>query len=827
MTDSRPFAHLHCHTTYTVMDGLIRPDELIAKVRHNGMNAVAITDTGNMSGCPQFYNLCKANDVNPIIGLEASVRRITPRGESNAGLQQDSTDSLTLLAMNRTGYRNLIRLTSLSGAVTRRGEPSITKAMLKKHSDGIVCLSGFLSGELSRQLLSNRHDDVDQLVAWYSRVFGDRFYVEIQNAAIPSHAQCLEATVDVANRMGLPLVATNDAHYLSREDADAYSVLRCIKMDQLLPEDGSLERETGELHVRTTDEMYAAFPGREDAVARSQEIADRCDLQLEESPKHYPVCMSPAETSDSQQLRKLCESAIPALYPDGFSADDRARFERELGLIDRMGQSGCFLTVRDIVRFAADNDIMYSARGVWVGSLVTYLLGISSACPIQHDLLYEPFVTGTGDESPEFNVDVCVDGLQRVYDYIQEKHGSDKVCRTGTFGITRARSAIRDVSRTLGLPDERVKELTAMIPFRPGITVADAVRENDRLQKTIQHDASASTMLRISSRIEGAIYGIGQHAVSITIGSMPLADRIPLQTIADDKTIVTQWDRQHVAMDGFLNVNLFGNRGLMVLRETLKNIKQMTGEFLDPVTIPLDDPETLSLFRRGETNGIFQFESRRIRELLTRLMPERFSDIVAITALHSPGALDAGLVDDFLDFKYGQRQRPEIHPVVDGILNETYGIVVYQEQLIQILHRIGSLPFRDAGQCVQAIRDGNLPDIAMIKQRFLSGAGNGDIDPSMAEKLFSLVEHSAGTAVGRASAKSYGLLSWRTAYLKTHYPTEFTAALPNCLSHNIERCSEAIDDARKRGIEVVTPTAIRPDKEFTVQRQDDGGKRVV
>jgi len=820
MTDSRPFAHLHCHTSYSTLDGATRIKDLIAKVKTSGMNAVATTDHGNMSGSFEFYNACRSNDLNPIVGLEAYVAPGSRFDRTGATRQKEAAYHLTLLAMNRTGYYNLIKLTSRGYLEGFYYKPRIDRTLLEECNEGIICLSGCAASELSQLMLQDRHDEAEQLVEWYSRVFGDRFYMEIQNAGIDIQRQCMEMTVDLAQRKGLPLVATNDAHYLNREDSGAQDVLLCISTLSLRSDENRMKMKTDQLYVRTPEEMYVAFPGFEDAVSRSQEIADRCDIQLDEKPRHYPVFSPPDQKTDTQYLRELCTSAIPTRYED---ADDELlktihqRLEFELGVIEQMGYSSYFLIVWDFVRFAKAHDIPCGARGSAAGAIVAYLLGLSNVCPLKYDLLFERFLDPSRTEPPDIDIDFCRDGRQKVIDYTKEKYGHDSVCQIGTFGTLKAKAAVRDVARALGFPPGRINELAKMIPDELGIKVKQAVEKSPELQDQVNSDRAIAEVIEIAHRLEGLCRNVGTHAAGVVVGDGPLINYLPLQTISGKEDIISQWDGPHVEMAGLLKMDFLGLRNLTILHKAVQNVKRHRGIDIDVLKLPLDDEKTFALLQRGETKGIFQFESGGIRDLLTKMQPDQFADIIATSALYRPGPLEGGMVMDYVDVKHRRKPPAQIHPVVDEILSETYGVMVYQEQVMRILNRVGGLALPDAYKCIKAISKKKLSTIAKYREEYVSCARNRGIDEKIAITLFELIEKFAGYGFNKSHSTAYGLVSYQTAYLKAHFPPEFMAALLSCGMESTDRISEHTDDARRMGIELVAPDINRSDVEFTVE----------
>ena len=677
---SGKFAHLHCHTTFSMLDGATKLKDLIKKCKANDMNAVAVTDHGNLCGAFEFYNMCRDEGLNPIVGYEAYIAPGSRFDRTGASRQKEAAYHLTLLASSATGYFNLIKLTSKAYLEGFYYKPRIDKQLLEECNEGIICLSGCAAGELSQLLLQDRHDEAEKLVEWYSRVFGDRFYMEIQNAGLDIQKQCMDMTVDLARKKGLPLVATNDAHYLNREDAEAHDVLLCVSTLSQRSDPNRMRMTSDQFYVRTPAEMYEAFPGFEEAVAMSQVIAERCDIQLEKKPKHYPVFKPPGDMTDTQYLRKLCEDALPTRYDEVTDAI-RARLDLELKVIEKMGYSSYFLIVWDFVRFAKETDIPCGARGSACGAMVAFLLGMSNVCPLKYDLLFERFLDESRTEPPDIDIDFCRDGRQRVIDYTKEKYGHDSVCQIGTFGTLKAKAAVRDVARALGYTPTETNEIAKLVPDDLGIKVKEAIEQNPELQTKYDSDPKIKELFDFAMKLEGLCRSAGTHAAGVVVGDGPVIRYLPLQTISGKTDVITQWDGPHVEKAGLLKMDFLGLRNLTILHKAVQNVEKHRGLKLDVLKFPLDDPQTFALLQRGETKGIFQFEGGGIRDLLTKMKPDKFADVIATSALYRPGPLEGGMVMEYVDVKHGRREPTKVHPVVDEILAETYGVMCIHEDV--------------------------------------------------------------------------------------------------------------------------------------------------
>ncbi|MFM9961069.1 MAG: DNA polymerase III subunit alpha [Planctomycetaceae bacterium] len=819
MNAPRPFAHLHCHSQYSMLDGANRLSDLVAKVKAEGMNSVAITDHGNLYGAFEFYNLCKDEGIKPIVGYEAYIAPGNRR-DRGATKMKEASFHLTLLAMNKTGYFNLVKLASMAYLEGFYYRPRIDKEILAAHSEGLICLSGCAASELSQFLLGDRMDEAKRLIEWYVKTFGDRFYMEIQNAGLEIQRQCLEPTVDLARKYGLPLVATNDAHYLNKEDAAAHDVLLCVSTHTTVNDEKRMRMDCDQFYVRSPEEMYAAFPDFEEAVRMSQVIADRVDIQLDKNPRHYPKFAPPDELTDTQYLRNLCEERLSLRYGDELTDAHRERLHFELGVIEKMGYSSYFLIVWDFVRFAEENDIPAGARGSACGAIVAYLLGLSHVCPLKYDLLFERFLDPSRTEPPDIDIDFCWNGRQAVIDYTKRKYGATNVAQIGTFGTLKAKLAIRDVGRALGVPLARVNEIAGAVPDELNIKLKEAIDQSPDLKEAYNSDPEIKKLLDIAQRLEGLSRSAGTHAAGVVVSDAPIVNYIPLQTISGREDVVTQWDGPHVEKAGLLKMDFLGLRNLTILHKSVQNVKKHQGLDINPIKLPLDDEATFALLQRGETKGIFQFESGGIRDLLTKMKPDKFADIIATSALYRPGPLEGGMVMDYVDVKHGRKAPSQYHPLVDEVLAETYGVMVYQEQVMRILNRVGGIELADAYKCIKAISKKKEKIITSYYDAYIKGAVERGVSERLAQDLFDLIKKFAGYGFNKSHSTAYGALSYQTAYLKAHFPTEFMAALLTCGMDTSTRISEHTDDARRMGITVLPPDINRSELEFTVASEN-------
>ena len=833
---SSPFVHLHCHSHFSLLDGASPIKKLVARAKELGMNALALTDHGNMYGALQFYEACKEAGINPIVGYEAYVAPNSRFDKGGAHSSKDASYHLTLLAQNKAGFQNLVRMASRAYLEGFYHKPRIDRELLADHSDGIICLSGCVSGEFSRAMLNGGNPPTEEQIAkgseiagWFHKVFGDRYFIEIQDNGVDIQKQAMEASIIVANQMGLPMVATSDAHYVNQEDAEAQDVLLCINTGKFRTDTNRMRMEGDQFFLRSPEQMVAAMPGHEDAIARSQLIADSVDIDLDLGKRYFPTFTPPDKKPSEGYLEELCIAGLKERYVDEahrWDGDDLSqevydRLNRELGVINKLGFCDYFLIVWDFVRFAVEEGIPNTARGSGVGSIVCYALQMSHVCPLKYDLLFERFLDESRLEAPDIDIDFCKERRGLVIQYVKDKYGEENVAQIGTFGTLAARAAIRDVGRTLGLPIFRVDQVVAMVPDQLGITLASALEQSDELKKFYEADPEIRELLDLAQKIEGLARNVGTHAAAVVIAEKPIDEYVPLQRVKGKTEVITQWAMNDVERAGLLKMDFLGLRNLTILARSIELVQQSRGETIDPYKFPLDDKETFALLCRGETKGIFQLESGGIRDLLQRMKPDSFHDIIATAALYRPGPLEGGMVDDYIEVKHGRKEPEYPHPVMKDILEETHGVMVYQEQVMRILNRLGGIPLSSAYTCIKAISKKKLEMIAKFYGDFLEGAQAQGLEKKKAEELFGMIEKFAGYGFNKSHSTAYALIAYMTAYLKAHYSVEFMAALLSCdiSGRNFkskDSLVEHIEDCKRMEIEVVAPDVNASDTDFKV-----------
>src|SRR4051794_2111228 len=828
---SRPFVHLHCHSHYSLLDGASKIPALVRRVKGQGMEALALTDHGNLYGAVEFLREAKAAGVKPIIGLEAYVApgRRNERGGGGASGKETSFH-LTLLARNGAGVRNLLRLSSLSFLEGFYYKPRIDKEILQRHSEGLICLSGCVSSEFSDHILHDKRAEAEALCAWYQKVFGpENYFIEIQNNGIQIQRDHAGPAIDLARRMGLPLVATSDAHYLDRDDAPAHDILLCVSTGTTVDDPSRMKFENDQFHVRSPDEMYEALAGQEEALATSVRIAERVEehyKSLDLGKRQFPSFQPPDRKTPEAYLRELCEVGLRDRYGADAPAAAIERLEHELGIICRMGFASYFLIVWDFVRFAREAGIPNSARGSACGALVSYLLKLSHVDPLKYDLLFERFLDPNRSEAPDIDIDLCKERRYEVIEYVRRKYGAANVAQIGTFGTMAAKAALKDVGRALNIPLSRVDQVTKLVPARLNITLEDAYKEEPALRRLTEEDPEIKKLFDFARKLEGTVRNVGTHAAGVVIADRPLADLVPLQRLPNkdkDKEVVsTQWEMGDVEKAGLLKMDFLGLRNLTSLDAAVKLVEERTGKPCDLFALPLDDEATYKLLQRGDAKGVFQLDGAGIRDLLVKMKPDRFADLIAILALYRPGPLNGGVVDEYVAVKRGGEKATYLPPVMKDVLEETYGGMVYQEQVMRILNRLGGIELSQAYACIKAISKKKTEVIAQGRKQFVEGAISRGLDKKNAEEIFALIEFFGGYGFNKSHTCAYALVAYQTAWLKTHYPTEFMAALLSSEMDGAEREKyfvDHIDDCRRMGIEVRQPSVNAGELAFSVPEE--------
>ncbi len=812
---STGFIHLHVHSEYSLLDGACRIDDLIKRARDLGMGALALTDHGNMYGAIEFYNKARQGGIKPIIGYEAY---IAPEGRLERNPRsKEALHHLTLLVKNQTGYRNLLKLATSAYLEGFYYKPRIDKDLLKDHSDGLIAMSGCMKSEINYNLLQDRPKDAERVAAAYRELFGrGNFFIEVQNNGMPEQVKLLKGAIGIGNKLDIPLVATNDIHYMSLDDYEAHDVLLCINTGKLLEGSDRMRFATREFYFKSQQEMLERFGEVPDAMANTLAVAEECNLELELGKLHLPQFHPPDGITNTQYLRSLCKKGAVERYGT-ISNSVSDRLDHELKVIEETGFVDYFLIVWDFVNYAHKNRIMTSGRGSGAGSLVAYVLKITSIDPLKHDLLFERFLNAERVSMPDLDVDFCAEGREKVIDYARKRYGGDQhVAQIITFGTMKAKAAIRDVGRVMNIPFAEVDRVAKLIPPTPGITLAQAQEQEPELEKLYNSDERIRHLFDISSKLEGLARHASVHAAGVVISEEPLPSYVPL---ARNGTVVTTQfdDVTLVEQIGLLKVDFLGVRKFTVIDKALKLIKETTGEDIDLAELPMDDKNTFELLARGDVKGVFQVEtSRGFKELLSKLRPDKFTDIMSVMALYRPGPLQSGMVDSFISCRHGRERPNYLHPSLEPFLKETYGIILYQEQVMRIANKLGGFTLNEADNLRKAMGKKKPDVMKRYRNQFVEEAVKNEIPKRTAGEIFDLMEHFAGYGFNKSHSAAYAVITYQTAYLKANYPTQYMTALMSCEKQNTDKIVSYIEDCRRMSVEVLPPCINESQENFTM-----------
>ncbi len=817
------FVHLHVHTQYSLLDGAIRIDPLLERVAEFGMNSVAITDHGTMFGVFDFFEKANKAGIKPIIGCECYV---APRSmKDRTPLDHKGLSHLILLAENQEGYRNLCRLASIGQLEGFYYKPRIDKTLLKEYHKGLIGLSACLHGEIPMIVQANRLKDAEDAVREYLGILGEgNFFLEVQNNGIEAQDVVNQTLLELGQKLSIPLVATNDCHYLDKEDVRAHDVLLCIQTGKTIYDKERLKFRTDQLYFKPKEEMYADFKDYPNALDNAVDIAKRCDLSFDLNTYHFPNFETDLEDSTEdlfeKQVRQGFESRIKLILKKEKKLEKKIyddRLEDEIGIIRSMGFAGYFLIVADFIHHAKEKHIPVGpGRGSAAGSLVAYSLGITDLDPIEYGLIFERFLNPARKSMPDIDVDFCINGREEVFKYVVDKYGGgDYVAQIITFGKLKTRAVIRDVGRALDIPLREIDIIAKCVPDVLNISLNSAIKSEPRLREMIKTRSEVADLMKICRVLEGLPRHASTHAAGVVISDRPLMEYLPLYR-GKKGEVVTQFDMTCVEKIGLVKFDFLGLRNLTVIESTLAVIKAQGKEAPDITNLNLKDPDTYGLLASGDTNGVFQLESSGMKDLLIRLKPETFEDIIALVALYRPGPLDSGMVEDFVERKHGKRAVEYLTPELEPILKETYGVIVYQEQVMKIAGTLAKYSMAEADDLRKAMGK-KIPQImATHRQRFLKGASEKGIAADKAEKIFDLIEKFGGYGFNKSHSAAYALIAFQTAFLKTHYTVEFMASLLTSEMQSTDGIVKYIAECRSHDLEILPPDINESVKEFTV-----------
>jgi len=806
------FVHLHVHTGYSLLDGMCRIPDLVKKAKEYRMPALAITDHGNMFGAIEFYTEAMSEGIKPIIGSEMY---LAPKNRKEKHIERGEVSyyHLTLLCKNERGYKNLMELNSIGYLEGFYYRPRIDKEILREYSEGLIALSGCLKGEISQKILRGREDEALDIAGEFEAIFGKgNFYLELMDLSMPEQKKVNEVLIRISQKLDIPWVLTNDVHYLEKKHSVAHDALLCIQTGSVLQEENRLKFSTDEFYFKSPREMEKIFADYPESWKNTIEVMEKCNLMLEFGKFHLPHFPVPGGGTLDSYLAELCHEGFKQKIPD---ADDktRERLEFELSVIKNMGFSGYFLIVNDFIKFARSQKISVGpGRGSTAGSLVAFCLGITEINPLKYGLFFERFLNPGRKKMPDIDIDFSDTRRGEVINYVSNKYGKDKVTQIITFGTMAARAVIRDVGRVLDMPYGEVDQIAKRIPLLGHFTVEEAVKKDSEL-KNFQEKYPA--LFEISKTLEGLPRHASTHAAGVVIAREPLVEYTPLYQVNEGE-ILTQYPMEILDKIGLLKMDLLGLKTLSLLDNAIEIIKSTKGKDIDLINLPLDDSATYKLLRAAKTIGVFQLESEGMRELMKKMRPDSFKDLIALLALYRPGPLGGGQVDAFVKRKSGKEEIEYPHPSLKNILEETYGIILYQEQVMQIASEIANFSLTDADDLRSAMGK-KIPEVMDEKRaQFVKGAKKNGISESKANKIFDYMAYFAGYGFNKAHSTAYAFVSYRTAYLKANFPLEFMAALLNSEKANRDKMAIVINECAEMGIKVFPPDINESSIDFTV-----------
>jgi len=808
------FSHLHVHTEYSLLDGMCRIPQLVERARELGMDSLAITNHGVMYGAIEFYLAVREAGIKPIIGCEVYV---APNSRFSREVSDKNNYHLILLARNQTGYRNLIQLTTKANLEGFYYKPRVDKELLEQHHHGLIALSACIAGEVPRLVLEGRLGEAKQAALWYKQTFGD-FYLEIQRHPIAELEQINQSLVSMSNELDIPLVATNDVHYVKREDASAHDLLLCIGTNSSIYDEKRIKMAGDFYYLKSPEEMAELYQDIPQAVENTQRIADMCHLELEFGRLHLPEIDLPEGKTADQFLADLCYKNLPQYYPQP-TPEIKQRLDYELEVIRQTQFANYFLVVWDIISFAQKHNILFGVRGSAAASIVLHCLGITELDPVENKLVFERFLNLERKEMPDIDLDFEDDRRDEVIAYVSQKYGKGHVAQIITFGTLGARAALRDVGRALGMPYSDVDRVARLVPFRPGMTLHRALDENSELRTIYEDDNIVRNLIDSARRLEGIARHASTHAAGVVISREPLTSYVPLQRVSKgngEATVMTQFTMEDIAQIGLLKMDFLGLANLTILGKAKEIIRHSRGIDIDLHQIPMDDAKTFALLSSGETAGVFQLEGAGMRRYIKELKPTTFSDIAAMIALYRPGPMEH--IPTFIKAKHGIEPIRYPHPALSSILEETYGVIVYQEQVLFIVQAFAGYSLGQADIFRKAMGKKIPAVMKKEKRNFITGAKKMGYSAEVADEVFALIEPFAGYAFNKAHSFSYALIAYQTAYLKANYPAEYITAFLITNSDQMEKVATAVAECRRLGITVLPPDINWSRVTFSIER---------
>lgn len=811
----KPFVHLHSHTEFSLLDGISRLPDMVRRAKELEQPALAITDHGNMYAAIYFYKECMSQGVKPIIGCEVYVTEGS-RFDKPEGRSRERLKHLILLAETMEGYRNLVKIVSKASTEGMYFRPRADHDLLREYSSGIIALSACIQGEVPQLILQENMDGARRAVEWYIETFGkDNFFLEIQNHGLPEELRAQQVLCQLADEYGLGIVASNDFHYVMQEDADAQDIRVCIQTGRRRAEVDRLKFPNDQFYMKSGDEMAELFSHIPGALENTLAIANRCNVVFNFDEHHLPHFDVPEGETSKSYLRKVCENEIPRLYGES-SETLLKRLDYELDVIGTMGFEDYFLIVWDYVRYAREHNILVGpGRGSAAGSVVAYLLGITGLDPLKYDLLFERFLNPERVSMPDIDIDFCYERRGETIDYVTRKYGQARVSQIITFGTEAARAVIRDVGRVLDLPLAEVNRIAKMIPNELGITLEKALKGKE-LKELYESDPNVRELFDFGKKLEGIARNSSTHAAGVVISADSLDDHVPVQN-SNEEGFVTQYDKDNIEELGLLKMDFLGLRTLTVMGDALKLIRANRGIDLDLDAIPLDDKDACDILTKGDTSGVFQLESDGITKLVMDLKPEHFEDLIPLVALYRPGPLGSGMVEDFIDRRHGKKEVTYLHPILEPILKDTFGVILYQEQVMQIASAMGGFSLGQADLMRRAMGKKKESVLKAQRESFVAGAIGNGISENIANEVFDLLVYFAGYGFNKSHSAAYAYIAYQTAYLKAHYFPEFMAATMTSFMQNMDKLTYYINSCKKHNVKVLGPDVNYSEHSFAVQ----------
>ena len=810
------YVPLHIHTEYSLLDGAIKIKQLCDIAQANDMPAVAITDHGVMYGAIELYLECKDRGLKPLIGCEMYVYN----GDIKEKIQgQNELFHLVLIAKDKTGYQNLVKLVSVAHVDGFYYKPRINFDYIKQYSEGLICLSACIQGEVARNIIKGKSEEALEVAKKYKEVFGDDYYIEIQDHGLQEQKMSNPELIKIAKELGVGLVITNDSHYPKKEDANWHDTLLCIQTNALKTDEKRFRFPNNEFYIKNVAELREAFSWLDEetfneAIENTGKVADKCHLVLEFGNAPLPNYEVPEGKTVQSYLEELVRQGLTNRYGE-ISPTVEERYKYELGVIEQMGFSAYFLITWDFVHYAKTHDVPVGpGRGSAAGSIVAYALGITDLDPMQHHLLFERCLNPERISMPDVDIDFCVEKRGKVIDYVTEKYGADKVCQIITFGTLAARNAMKAVARVYDIPYAESNKLAQLIPGEPKTKIDDALQPGMELKNLYDTDPKVKSLVDMAKSIEGIKNNIGMHAAGVIISYIPLDQVVPVQP-SKDGIIITEYPMVNLEKLGLLKMDFLGLRNLTIINNCLKMIEKRTGKWLEINKIPLDDKETFDLLQKGDTDGVFQLESSGMKKLVRDLRPSVFEDLGALVALFRPGPLESGMVTDFVERKHGRQKITYAHPLLEPILKDTYGTIVYQEQIMQIFQSLAGYTLGGADMVRRMMGKKKLEEMAKQKEKFIEGAGKNGMSEKAASDLFEQIEKFASYCFNRSHSAAYAFVAYQTAYLKAHHPVEYMAALLSSVNNDQAKTQLYIAECKQRGIDVLAPDVNKSSSGFT------------